>query len=235
MLIDGLQKLSLLDYPGKIAAVIFTFGCNFRCGFCHNPRLVCPELRDVAANIPEGTVMEFLQSRKKFLEGVAITGGEPTIQADLPDFIKKVKALGYLIKLDTNGTNSRVLGHLLEEKLLDFVAMDIKNSPANYEKTVGRDVDLAEIRKSIALIKESGVDYEFRSTIAEGLHEPVDILAMAEMIAGAKKYVLQPFVSRNELVDADFVGRRSFEDGAIREIASQCEQSVQKCEVRSYE
>ncbi|MBI5732042.1 MAG: anaerobic ribonucleoside-triphosphate reductase activating protein [Candidatus Magasanikbacteria bacterium] len=232
MLIDGLQKLTLLDYPGKVAATIFTFGCNFRCGFCHNPELVLLEKQRPNPELAEEKILEFLRSRQGFLEGVVITGGEPTLQPDLEDFIFKAKALGFLVKLDTNGAVSAVLSRLLARHLLDFVAMDIKNSPGKYAETAGRQVNLSEIKKSVEMIKSSGVDYEFRSTLLTGLHSPEDILEMARFIGNAKKYVLQRFVSRPELVDKSFVRYRAFSDILLKDLAKKCEEWVERCEIR---
>jgi len=232
MLIDGLQKMTLLDYPGKVAATIFTFGCDFRCGFCHNPALVHARLRDTNARVSEEKIWEFLKSRKGFLEAVVITGGEPTLQLDLSIFLKKLKGLGYLVKLDTNGANSAALRDLLDNDLVDFVAMDIKNSLERYSETVESEVDLEEIKKSIRIIKDSGVDYEFRTTLVQGLHNLEDILKMAEMIKGSKKYVLQNFVSRDVLVDEKYVGCRGFASDFLKEAAKKCEALVEKCEIR---
>ena len=212
MILGGLQKLTLLDYPGKIAATIFTFGCNFRCGFCHNPELVHAERRVVQNELKEEAVLNFLQERQGFLEGVVITGGEPTLHKDLPRFLQKIRELGFSIKIDTNGTNNQMLAELLNKKLVNFWAMDIKNTFAKYTATVEREIELEEIKKNIELIKNSGLDYEFRTTVVEGLHSAEDILEMAKMISGAKKYVLQKFISRQSLVNPKYIGQKSFSD-----------------------
>lgn len=190
MIISGLQKLTLLDYPGKTAAIVFTYGCNFRCPFCHNALLVTEKMQDI---IPEQEVLAFLSKRKGLLDAVCITGGEPTLQKDLREFIIKVKDMGYAVKLDTNGTNPVLLDGLLTEGLLDYVAMDIKNAPDKYSLTAGTDVDLNNIFKSIELIKDKAPDYEFRTTVTRELHSEADILSAAELAGKESKYYLQQF------------------------------------------
>lgn len=232
MIISGLQKTTLLDYPGKVAATIFTFGCNFRCGFCHNPELVHGDQRITANEWAEEAIFDFLRERQGFLEALVVTGGEPTLHQDLPDFLQKVRDLGYLIKLDTNGTNSQMIINLRHRGLVDFFAMDIKNSYSKYAGTVARDIENEEIRRSIELIKSGPEEYEFRTTIVEGLHTPDDVIEMAQMIAGAKKYVLQKFISRERLVDPQFIGRKAISDSALLGLSKQCEKWVGRCEVR---
>lgn len=190
MLISGLQKLTLLDYPGKTAAIIFTYGCNFRCPFCHNALLVTEKMQDI---IPEEEVLAFLSKRKGLLDAVCITGGEPTLQKNLKEFILKVRSMGYAVKLDTNGTTPVLLDELLSEGLLDYVAMDIKNTPEKYSLTAGADVDLNNIFKSIELIKSKAPDYEFRTTVTRELHCEADILSAAELAGKESKYYLQRF------------------------------------------
>ena len=197
MKISGLQKLTLLDYPGKMACTVFTYGCNFRCGFCHNALLVTEENSD---SISEDEFFAFLKKRQGILEGVCISGGEPTLQKDLYDFIKKVRALGYAVKLDTNGTNPRLLKTLLEEKLLDYVAMDIKNSPEKYSLICGCEVDMDAIRESVSIIKESSVDYEFRTTTVREYHTKEDFLSVANWLEGDSKYFLQQFEDSGNLI-----------------------------------
>jgi len=180
MLIGGLQKLTLIDYPGKIAATVFTVGCNFSCAFCHNPELVDPEKIKKQPIISEKEFFEFLTNRKGMLEGVCITGGEPTLHKDLPEFIKKIKKLGFSIKLDTNGSNPEMLKKLIDNNLIDYLAMDIKG-PLQIPK------------KSVELIKNSGIDYEFRTTVVPILHTKEDIIQIAKEISPAKKFFLQQF------------------------------------------
>ena len=197
MKISGLQKLTLLDYPGRMACTVFTYGCNFRCGFCHNALLVTEENSD---SISEDEFFAFLRKRHGILDGVCISGGEPTLQRDLYDFIKKVKAIGYAVKLDTNGTNPRLLKTLLEEKLLDYVAMDIKNSPEKYSLTCGCEIDVNSIKESVSIIKESGIDYEFRTTTVREYHTKQDFASIADWLEGDSRYYLQHFEDSGNLI-----------------------------------
>lgn len=197
MKISGLQKLTLLDYPGKMACTVFTYGCNFRCGFCHNALLVTEENSD---SISEDEFFAFLKKRQGILDGVCISGGEPTLQKDLYDFIKKVKSMGYAVKLDTNGTTPRLLKSLLEEKLLDYIAMDIKNSLEKYSFTCGCEVDINAIKESVSIIKESGIDYEFRTTTVREYHTKEDFSSIADWLQGDSRYFLQHFEDSGNLI-----------------------------------
>ena len=194
MRIGGFQKLTLIDYPGKIATTVFTIGCSFKCPFCHNPELVIK-----SEFLPwEGVEEEFfqhLEKRKGKLDGVCITGGEPTIQPDIIEFIKKIKDMGYLVKLDTNGTQPDVLKKLYDLKLLDFVATDIKNAPDRYDDTVGLKANIENVKKSVAMIMKSGLPYEFRTTVVPGIHTEKDFDAVADWIDGADAYYLQEYRS----------------------------------------
>ncbi|HLM84369.1 MAG TPA: anaerobic ribonucleoside-triphosphate reductase activating protein [Candidatus Bathyarchaeia archaeon] len=201
MIIGGLQKLTLIDYPEHIAATVFTVGCNFRCPFCHNPELVISNFQFPISNILEKDFFEFLESRRGKLEGICITGGEPTIQPDIVEFIRKIKNLGYKVKLDTNGTRPDVLRELFSEKLLDFVAMDIKNIPELYNKTTNARVDVERIKLSVDQIRNSGVDYEFRTTAVPGLHKEGDFEKIGKWLTGAKKYVLQEYEDQGKILD----------------------------------
>lgn len=204
MKLGGYQKLTLIDYPGKIATTVFTVGCSFRCPFCHNPELIV-RTQNVASvqNDLEREFFDFLKKRQGKIEGVCITGGEPTIQKDLFDFIKKIKKLGFFVKLDTNGTRPDVLRKAIAEKLVDFIAMDIKNQPKKYLKTAGVETQLNasklnafildRIKLSVDLIKNSGIDYEFRTTAVPGIHTEKDFEKIAEGIKGAKAYYLQEY------------------------------------------
>ncbi len=196
MKVLGLQKLTLLDYPGYVACTIFTGGCNFKCPFCQNTSLVNYDEKDLGEN----NILEFLRQRKPYLDAVCISGGEPTIQKDLKDFIKKVKKLGYLIKLDTNGTNPTLIKELIEDKLIDYVAMDIKNSKEKYNQTIGLNYDINLIEKSINLLLENTMDYEFRTTVVKDFHDDDDFKKIACWIKGAKKYVLQQFVDSDNVM-----------------------------------
>jgi pyruvate formate lyase activating enzyme len=230
MLIGGLQKTSLLDYPDKISAIIFTVGCNFRCGFCYNSHLVTET--DKAEIIPEEKMFKFLESRRKTLDAVVITGGEPTLHSDLPEFIQKIKALGYLVKLDTNGTNPAMLAVLINSRLVDYLAMDIKGPLPKYDKVVKVNIDTNKLKKSIKLLMTSGLPYEFRSTILPALHSSEDLLFMSQMIAGADKYFLQKFLPTDSLNDPTFGVQKSFTDREMADLAKVCAVNVKKCLVR---
>lgn len=198
MHIEAYQKLTLLDYPGKTAATIFTHGCNFRCPFCHNAGLV---VRPSVSEIEESEILEYLEKRKKLLDGICITGGEPLLQRDIADFIKKVRALGYLIKLDTNGSFPEKLEELINEGLIDYVAMDIKNSPSKYPLTAGAPQDIvSKVQKSVNILMNGSIDYEFRTTVCNGLHTPEDMREIGEWLKGAKAYYLQPFKDSGDIL-----------------------------------
>jgi pyruvate formate lyase activating enzyme len=193
MLIGGYQKLTLIDYPGKIATTVFTVGCSFRCPFCHNPELVLIT-RNPQPVTQEKDFFKFLKSRQGKIDGVCITGGEPTIQPDIVNFIKKIKKLSFLVKLDTNGSRPDVLKKLLDLKLLDFIAMDIKNQLKKYNQTAGmKKVDNERIKLSADLIRNSRVPYEFRTTVVPGLHTEKDFLEIAKWLSGASSYFLQEY------------------------------------------
>lgn len=193
MQIGGLQKVSLIDYPGKIAATVFLCGCNFRCGYCYNSELVDSEKIRTQPKISTKDFFDFLESRRELLEGICLTGGEPTINPDLPDFIKKIKQKGFLVKLDTNSSNPAMLKKLFQKNLLDFVAMDIKSSLEKYPKAVGGQVNLEDIQKSITLIRQNGVDYEFRTTVVPGIIDEQEIKKISQWLKGVKSFALQQF------------------------------------------
>ncbi len=199
MLIHGLQKMTLLDYPEHVACTVFFGGCDFRCPYCHNYELVDGSAPPV---MEEDEFFKFLKKRQGILDGVAITGGEPLMRKDLKDFIRRIKSLGFLVKLDTNGYHPDRLKELLDEKLIDYIAMDVKNSFAKYQTTVGfSDINLSLIKESIVLIMESGLEYEFRTTVVGTLHEPSDFEEIGSTICGAKRYYLQQFVERDTVPD----------------------------------
>ena len=192
MKIHGINKLTLLDFPGKTACTIFTGGCNYRCPFCQNASLVIDP--DSQPTIDEDEFFQFLEKRKNLLEGVCITGGEPTCNRDLSEFIRKIKNLGYLVKLDTNGDNFNMLKNLVEDNLLDYVAMDVKNSLTRYGETIGiENYNTANVEKSIEFLKNSGMDFEFRTTVAVETHNDESFFQMGKLICGAKKYFLQAY------------------------------------------
>lgn len=199
MTLHGLQKMTLLDYPGRVACTLFTFGCNLRCPFCHNAGLVTAP--DPSAAIPEEEVLRFLSTRQGLLDGVCVTGGEPLLQPDIADFLAKVKALGFSVKLDTNGCYPQALRRVVEAGLVDYVAMDIKNSPAQYPVTVGLPTfDLAPVEESVRYLLEGHVDYEFRTTVVKELHTTDTVREAARWIAGASRYYLQAFVDSGNLI-----------------------------------
>ena len=201
MHIHGLQKLAMVDYPGKLAATVFTGGCNLRCPFCHNALLVT-RLAETP-EIPEQEVLDFLASRRGLLDGVVLTGGEPLLQPDAADFLRKVRELGFAVKLDTNGSHPDRLRRLTEAGLLDYVAMDIKNSPERYGETVGRSgLDLAPFRESVSFLLSGAVDYEFRTTVVRELHDGDSFRAIGPWLSGARRYYLQSFVDRDTVLRA---------------------------------
>ncbi|MDD2745676.1 MAG: anaerobic ribonucleoside-triphosphate reductase activating protein [Candidatus Gracilibacteria bacterium] len=232
MLISGIKTTTLLDYPGKVAAIIYTLGCNFRCGFCHNPEFVLPdEVRKQKDDvISEEAFFRFLETRKNFLEGVVICGGEPTIHQDLPEFASKIKNLGYLVKLDTNGSHPRMLQTMLVQQLVDYVAMDIKAPIERYTSLVGVSHDTNAYRESIRLLLTSDIDYEFRSTVIQGWHTEVDIREMAQDIAGAKKYFLQNY-RPNQTLDPNFSGS-SFTSEELIQLRDIAALHVANCRIR---
>lgn len=192
MNICGYQKTTLLDYPGHVAATIFTGGCNFRCPFCHNSDLVVNST--MSPCISQEEIFSFLKKRKNVLSGICITGGEPTLQTNLSEFIKKVRSLGYKIKLDTNGYRPDVISSLLEDNLLDYIAMDIKAGLSNYAKVSGiPNLDTSKIKESISIIENSGIDYEFRTTVVKELHSQEDFLEISEMLSSSSPYFIQSF------------------------------------------
>ncbi len=193
MRIGGIQKVSLIDYPGKIAATIFVSGCNFNCGFCYNPELILEENIKNQTPIPQDSIYEFLRKRKNLIDGVVMCGGEPTIYKDLPEVIQKIKKMGFLIKLDTNGSNPRVLEHMFKKNLLDYVAMDIKTSKEKYSLLTGQKKQILNVERSVEILKEHAPNYEFRTTVVPGIVRKEDILKIARWIAPAKKYFLQQY------------------------------------------
>jgi pyruvate formate lyase activating enzyme len=228
MLIGGIQKTTLVDYPGKVAATIFTIGCNFRCSFCHNPEIV----KGIAKVISEKKILDFLRGRKKYIDAVCITGGEPTLQADLSDFIKKLKKMGFAVKLDTNGFRPNVLKKLIDKGLVDYVAMDLKGTWRKYEKIVGRKVDLEKIKKSVTILMQGKVPYEFRSTVLPAFHTEKDIVAMARQIKGADKYILQQFRPASQLVNEKFIKEITYTKKKLSEIAEGFKDWFKSCKVR---
>ena len=199
MRIGGLQKVTLLDYPGKVACTVFLPGCNLRCPFCHNPAVVLPDRETDGLSTEK--LLAFLETRRGKLDGVCVTGGEPTLYEDLPALLRQIRGLGFAVKLDTNGFFPARLSAILEEGLVDYVAMDIKNSPAKYAATVGLPgFDLTPVRQSAALLLEGTVDYEFRTTAVAELHDDDSFREIAQWIAGAKRYYIQCFIDRDSVL-----------------------------------
>lgn len=229
MKIGGLQRISLIDYPGLISAIVFTQGCNFKCPYCHNPELVEPSL--FRTSIKENDVIEFLESRKGKLDAVTICGGEPTLQDDLISFIKKVKKMGFAVKLDTNGSQPHVLRDLMNEKLLDYIAMDVKAPLNKYKDIVKSHVHENSIRESIKIILKTDIPYEFRTTLIQSQLDDNDILQIAKLIHGASHLVLQNFVPVKTL-DKSFMKEKSFSEDKIQKIKSRLEQQIPRVSVR---
>ncbi|MDL2301392.1 anaerobic ribonucleoside-triphosphate reductase activating protein [Lachnospiraceae bacterium OttesenSCG-928-D06] len=218
MKIYGLNKTTLLDYPGHVAATVFTGGCNFRCPYCHNSTLVTGTLAEPV--ITEDEFFAFLKKRRGILQGVCITGGEPTLQKGLIEFIEEIKKIGYLVKLDTNGYRPDVLWNLLNRDLIDYIAMDIKGSRENYGKVTGvEEIDLSRLEESIGMITSNKIPYEFRTTLAKGLHTKDDVLQMAKWIAGCKNYYLQSYRFDENVMTPIFAPFLMEEMEEFREIA----------------
>ncbi|MBE6720644.1 MAG: anaerobic ribonucleoside-triphosphate reductase activating protein [Ruminococcaceae bacterium] len=230
MKLHGIQKMTLLDFPGVVSCTIFLGGCDFRCPFCHNFELIDGTAQPI---MDEGELIDFLKSRKTLIDGVAITGGEPCLHKDLPELIRKIRAEGYKVKLDTNGYHPEILKAILDEGLVEYVAMDIKNSEDKYALTCGLDeVNLDTIRKSISILMNSGTDYEFRTTVVDELHETEDFEKIGEMIKGARHYFLQRFTDRDSVPYGN-LSAPSFEK--MHEYAEIAKKYVENTELRGVE
>lgn len=204
MIVCGYEKFSMVDFDGKIACTVFTGGCNFRCPFCHNGALVVGNVK--AEQIDESEVFDYLDKRKGLVDAVCVTGGEPTLQPDLKDFLRKVRQMGYLTKLDTNGLRPDVLNDVLQERLVDYVAMDVKNCLKKYAVTVGlENLDVSKIRQSIDILLNGNVDYEFRTTLIKEFHTEDDVKEIATLIKGAKKYFMQKYKDSDECIAHGFL------------------------------
>ncbi|SMG19556.1 anaerobic ribonucleoside-triphosphate reductase activating protein [Dethiosulfovibrio salsuginis] len=211
MRIGGIVKTTLIDYPGKLASMVFTAGCNFRCPWCHNGGLVTDE-----PVIDQDEVMAFILSRKHLIDGVVVSGGEPTLQGDLEDFLKSIKELGLLVKLDTNGSLPDRLEKLLEKDLLDYVAMDVKAPLEDYPKVAGAEGYEREIRRSISLIMDSAPDYEFRTTFVPGLHDSTSARGIGQLVQGAKIHYLQYFRPIGNLLSEEYRHSRALTEGELK-------------------
>lgn len=229
MIIAGFQRSSLIDYPAELSAIIFTQGCNFRCPYCHNPELVDPKLFEKP--LVEKEILDFLDKRKKQLDAVVITGGEPTIHNNLPDFIQKIKEMGYKVKLDTNGSNPEMLELLIKKKLVDYIAMDIKAPLDKYPKITKVKIDIDKIKKSIGLIKDSSLKHEFRTTVVKSLLSFDDIAEIAKSIKGVDLYIVQKFVPSKTL-DKKMMKEKTYKNEEFEELRQKAEHYVKKCLVR---
>ena len=230
MKICGLNKTTLLDYPGCVSATIFVGGCNFRCPFCHNGDLVL--CSDELPKYREEEIFSFLEKRRNVLEGVCVTGGEPTLYNELPEFIKKIKALGYKVKLDTNGSNPKMLKELVREKLVDYVAMDIKAPVYTYDKVCGVLVNIEKIKESVDFLKEKIVLYEFRTTVVDKLHCKEDIIEIGKWLVGAENYYLQNYQETDKNLSHGF---SSMDEAKLMELKEELKNYVKNVKVRGVE
>lgn len=231
MIIGGFQRFSLIDYPNKICAIVFTQGCNFRCPYCHNPELISPEQNRDARGLSSKHILSFLEQRTGKLDAVTVTGGEPLLQPDLGSFIKQLKGLGYSVKLDTNGSLPLELERLIEARSIDYIAMDIKSSLNNYERVSRATIDTGTITASIRMIMDSGLDYEFRTTVVKSLLEKADFYAIGRMIQGARLYVLQRFVPSKHL-ENELSNAPDYSDEELDSLKGIMEGFVKRCMIR---
>ena len=229
MKIGGLQKISLLDYPNKLSAIIWTVGCNLCCPFCYNKQLLSDKN---IKKISEDEIFSFLKKRIGKLEAVSITGGEPLLQKDISNFIKKIKNLGYLIKIDTNGTFPIVLNDLIERNLIDYISMDVKAPKKKYSYLCGKKVEINKIQKSIDLIKNSSIEYEFKTTIIPGMLEKKDIMKIAVWLNGAKQFYLQQFKNDTSLISKELEIIKPYSKKYLYEIIEEIKPNFEKCNVR---
>lgn len=227
MKIGGLQKVTMIDYPGKVACILYTIGCNFRCPYCHNPSLV----DETTEEIPYSDILSFLKERQGLLDGVVITGGEPTLHSDLIERIEEIKKLGYLVKLDTNGTRPAFLKKIIDKDIIDYIAMDVKAPVEMYPLTVGRAVCADTLRQSISLIINSGIEYEFRTTVVKSLLKPEDIEQIGKEIRGARRYYLQKF-SSGKILNPQFGNKVTYSNDEFRELKKMMLNYVSYCGIR---
>jgi len=228
MQIGGLQKTSLLDYPDKISAIIWTIGCNFNCPFCYNPQLVKGDI-DI---IPEDEILSFLKTREGMLEGLSISGGEPLLQKDIVDFIKSVKKMRYLVKIDTNGMYPEKLQELIDHELVNYIAMDVKAPKDKYNKLTGVKTNVKKIEKSIELIKKSGLEYEFKTTFVPDLLKKEDIIKIAQWLDKSKKYYLQQFKVNTPLISSPLEKISPYPKEYIVETYNEIQKYFKECQIR---
>lgn len=228
MIIQGLQKLTLLDFPGKVACTVFTAGCNFRCPFCHNASLVIDTHQN--PKIPVEDIFSFLQKRKGVLDGVCVTGGEPLIQHGIGDFLRKIREMGYLVKLDTNGSFPDKLQRMVEEGLVDYVAMDLKNSREHYGRTIGIEgYDTGKVEQSVTYLMKGRIPYEFRTTVVQEFHQRSDFEAIGQWIRGADRYFLQQFEDSGDLIRP---GLHAYSDTIMRQALEVVQKYIPAAQVR---
>ncbi len=230
MLITGFQKSTLLDYPGKVACLLFTYGCNLRCEYCHNPELVIHPCERKTI-VTEEEIFSFLKKRKGLLDAVVITGGEPTIQPGLIPFIQKIKELGYLVKLDTNGTDSKIVKDILDLDIVEYWAMDVKYEKEVYEQSLPAVIEYAEIKRSIELIMKYAKDYEFRTTYVKGIHTEQSIEGIGKLIKGCKRYYIQNF-RPGKTIKPSLNNRNSFTEKELLNIKKGMNKYVDQLEIR---
>ena len=231
MEIGGLQKTTLIDYPGHVAATVFLIGCNFRCPFCYSPELVLEDKIKTQPRIPERDFFKFLQDRRDMLEGIVVCGGEPTIHKELPLFLEKIKKLGYLVKLDTNGSNPKMLNSLIRKELVDYVAMDVKAPKDKYKMSVGVEINLENIEKSVDILREGIVDYEFRTTVVPRILKKEDVIKIARWLSPAKKYYLQNFI-QGKAIDSKMEKVRPYPPKYLLSIAREISNLFEICQAR---
>jgi pyruvate formate lyase activating enzyme len=229
----NIQKTSLIDYPGEVASTLFTLGCNMRCPFCHNSSLVIPEEFPHQRVSPEQALSD-LSRRKKYVGAVVVTGGEPTIHPELPSFISSLKENGMKVKLDTNGTSPEMLSELYSSELLDYVAMDVKSSLDSYGEASGSEADVSSIKESAELVRNSGVAYEFRTTVVPGLHDLVKVEAIGKWLKGSSLYIVQGFSPKGGTIDSSFSVKKPFEDAELKALADAARPYFEEVRVREY-
>jgi pyruvate formate lyase activating enzyme len=231
VVIKGIQKTSLIDYPGKICTVLFTAGCNMHCPFCQNPDLILNP--DKMPELDEEKIISFLKKRKKWVDGVCVTGGEPLIYEDILDLIRKIKKeTGLLVKVDTNGLNPKLLKKIIDEKIVDYIAMDIKSDIKHYSQASGVKTDIDKIKESIEIIKNSGIDYEFRSTVVPDFFNEKIIENIGKWLKGSKRYFLQQFRSSLPLLDKRFEGKQPYKEEVLKKFKGIASKYIEEVETR---
>ena len=230
MNVRGIYKSSLVDYPGKIAAVVFNAGCNFRCGFCHNPDIVINS--HVLEKVSDDEIIRFIDSRRKFIDGVVVTGGEPTLSSDLPEFLKKIKECGFAIKLDTNGSAPEVVENLLSQNLLDYLALDIKTSPHFYPQFTSSNITFDTILKTVSIIKNSGIEYELRTTCVPGFINQEILKEIGKLTGHVKAYYLQQFSTSPSLIDNNYKNIEPFRIDYLNDLLNTVKNFSEICSIR---